>query len=802
MKVMRKFASLISFSLAVTAMLAFAAPAEIEIGEANPATGEVSLRFSPASEALQLYCAKMWADDTAENYTQWRDPIFLMDIPVGTEEVNIVIPKFQAEDKVRFFLADPDLAVVTRPVTVIGGKNANGDFNSAFITGLHPNYNWKYEIIFDVPEFAGNQAWLLCHRDSNHNSNSLIHFNVRPSNDKRIRFGYGKTNSIYSNKTISENVLYQAFINERICVVSNLTEGVQFCVLSGDLSTTDYGQYNLWFGAASGTDGKIWGAGDKCSFARVYSFKAWNGEDELVGDFRPMVTNNITGYFDLVTRKFFQSGETGNRIMEELSPYVASAETQHIDSLVAHLGELVAVSPLVGSGPVECVSESKPFSSVSGPVYGKTAVGIGESVTFSVPAGEFIWANEGRKAAYRVRSAGMRIDTYDKNAGVFIEGTPQGSLRSYTFTRRSMNDGVRVVFLWDAQMIVDAPDGRKAECLHLVEVGVNPETEKTEIGHGLFDTGVHPIPAKTRVFCNLSLCHSNRTPQNNISPCSERRFFGVRDRVASAPDRYSDYVLISREWNAQNKFLGVGMCNYLDGIQYADVKIALGTKEDHRLEIDVNPTFTRVHNFTDGVGYLAELRGYERSSEPLKGTLHIFGQCRTHDQTAPLCVDYNGTRYYSYAIWQDGVSITRDYVPCIDGERKVAFYDRVNGTYIYPIGDKANIVAEFGESTGVNSVYVIGETENGKMASYYDPDGVEPGYYTIATGDSFSFSATKRFVFDHHVVGYRIDTWDDAAGWQKGEVQRSRSVTLNGENTIRRLVWIWRKASGTILYLR
>ena len=141
-------------------------------------------------------------------------------------------------------------------------------------------------------------------------------------------------------------------------------------------------------------------------------------------------------------------------------------------------------------------------------------------------------------------------------------------------------------------------------------------------------------------------------------------------------------------------------------------------------------------------------------------------------------------------------------MPCIDAERKPAFYDCVNGNYIYPTGDKAEIVAEFAASTGTNSVYVTGENGQGEPSAYLDPDGVVPGYYTIALGNSRTFAATERFVFDHRVVGYRIDTWDEAAGWQKGEAQKARSVTLNGENSIRRLVWIWDSATGFVFYLK
>ena len=251
-----------------------------------------------------------------------------------------------------------------------------------------------------------------------------------------------------------------------------------------------------------------------------------------------------------------------------------------------------------------------------------------------------------------------------------------------------------------------------------------------------------------------------------------------------------------------SKFLNVGMCNYLNGTAQSNVQISLGITEAVLLEIDVNPTFTRVYDITAGTSFLAELKDYERSSTPLTGTLHIFGQHRPDDVTAPLCVDYNNTRYYSYMVWTDGVNMSRDYVPCIDANRKPAFYDRVNGNYIYPTGDKAEIVAEFAASTGTNSVYVTGENSQGEPSAYLDPDGAVPGYYTIALGNSRTFAATERFVFDHRVVGYRIDTWDEAAGWQKGEVQKARSVTLNGENTIRRLVWIWDSATGFVFYLK
>ena len=787
---------------ALTAGAVLAAdPGAIEIVAGNFGTGEFTLRVPASEKPLELYWASAWADDTDE-YSQWRAPLFLQDVPAGTTEVTVTVPGFSPDAASRFFLADPANATVTRPVTVIGGKDSSGHFNSAFVTGLHPNYDWKYDLVFDVPEFASDhQAWLLCHRNSNGNNNSLLHFIVRASNDKRVRFGHGSHHSIYSTPTIEAGVKYQAAIDGRVCVVSNLADNVLFDTLTANTSVQNYGEYWFWFGASSGTNGKNYNTDDRCSFARVYSFRAWNGSGELVGDFRPMVTNSVAGYFDIVTRRFFQSGDgvTAGET-HAFTPYIASAETQHVDTLVAHLGALAAVSPVLKAAPVECVSESLPFAIGGIPLYGSRSVDVGDSVTFSVPAESFIWWNESTRTSYRVASTGLRIDTYDANNGEFVIGTPQPGLRSYTFTRNSESDGVRVVCLWDAEMLVDPPDGLRAECLRLVDVATNANG-KTEVGHGPFNTGVHPVPATTRVFADVYLDSNNRTAQNSLSPVSERRFFGCRDESTHGqpPEKWQYNFQLTRE-NVTPPTLRVDMCNYIDGVVSSQ---NLNINNTARFEIDLNPTTVRLYDVLQGVTHLAEMKdtGYERSSKPLIGTLHIFGQQRLSDTTAPLCVDYNNTRYYTYAVWTDGVNLSRDYAPCIDAEGKPAFYDRVARNYIYPIGDKAEFVAEFTGTVGTNSVYVTGENEKGEPAAYLDPGATAPGYYKIAVGDSQTFTATARDVFEARVVGYHVDTWVDGSGWRKGAVQGGRSVTLSGENSIRRVVWIWKRVSGSAIYI-
>ena len=786
------------------------APAAIEVVAGKFDTGEFTLRVPASGVPLELYWAAAWADDT-DDYAQWRDPVFLQDVPAGTTEVTVTVPGFKADAASRFFLADPDNATVTRPVSVIGGKNG-GNFNSAFVTGLHPNYDWKYDLVFDVPEFASDhQAWLLCHRlNSSNSGGSLLHFIVRPSSDKRLRFGYGGTSTIYSPSEISADKTYLATIDRNVFTVSNLNDNVNFCTVSLYASAANYNTgYNLWFGASSGSDGKIYNINDRCSFARVYSFKAWNGSGELVGDFRPMVTNSVAGYFDLVTRRFFQSGDgVPANETHVFTPYVASSETQHIDSLVAHLGELVAVSAALRAGPVECGSESLSFTNGSLPNYGPQPVAIGDSVTFSVPTEEFFWVDTANKVSYRVRSAGLRIDAYDANNGIFVPGTPQPGLRSYTFTRHSVGDGVRVVCLWDAEMLSDPLNGLRVDCLRLVGVATNANG-KTAVGEGPFDTGVHPIPAATRVFFDVGLDSNNRTAQNNLSPCNERRFFGCRDESAHGqnPGKYQYNFQVSRVWpNQSSPSLRVDMCNYMDGLpsSAADQAVYLYINNSEHFVIDVNPTFVRLYNVLNAEEHLAEMKdvAVERSDVPLNGTLHIFGQQRLHDTDAPLCVDYNNTRYYSYTIWANGVDLTRDYVPCLDAAGRPSFYDRVGRNYIYPIGDKAEIVAEIGGNTGTNSVYVTGENEKGEPAAYFDPDATAPGYYKISVGNSQTFTATTRQVYGRKVTGYRVDTWAEGSGWQKGAAQSGRSVTLEGENSIRRVVWSWAKSGGFIIFVR
>ena len=807
---------ILAAAAALTAGAVLAAdPGAIEVVASNFGTGEFTLRVPASEKPLELYWAAAWADDTTADYAQWRDPVFLQDVPAGTTEVTVTVPGFKADVASRFFLADPDNATVTRHEYHVGGQDGSSNYKSAFITGLHPNYDWRYELVFDVTEFKGNQSWLLCHRlNSGNTGGSLLHFIVRASNDKRLRFGYGGTSTIYSPNAISADVKYLATIDRNVFTVSNLNDNVNFCTVSLYASAANYNTgYNLWFGASSGTNGKDYNSGDGCSFARVYSFKAWNGSDELVGDFRPIVTNGVAGYFDLVSRKFFGSGDqslaaSGTAVASGFEPYVASTATQRVDTLVGHLGELVAVSSMLKAGPVECGSESLAFTNGSIPNYGSQSVGVGDSVTFSVPTEEFFWVDTANKVSYRVRSAGLRIDAYDADRGIFVPGTPQPGLRSYTFTRHSVGDGVRVVCLWDAEMLSDPINGLRVDCLRLVGVATNANG-KTAVGEGPFDTGVHPIPAKTRVFFDVGLDSNNRTAQNNLSPCSERRFFGCRDESAHGqnPGKYQYNFQVSRVWpNQSSPSLRVDMCNYLDGLpsSAADQAVYLYINNSEHFVIDVNPTFVRLYNVLNAEEHLAEMKdvAVERSDVPLSGTLHIFGQQRLHDTDAPLCVDYNNTRYYVYTIWTNGVDLTRDYVPCLDAAGRPSFYDRVDRNYIYPIGDKAEFVAEIGGNTGTNSVYVTGENEKGEPAAYFDPDATAPGYYTVAVGNSQTFMATTREVFGKKATGYRVDNWADGSGWQKGAVQGGRSVTLEGEDSIRRVVWMWKRVSGAVFYLR
>ena len=128
---------LIAAAIFCGAFAAQAEPGAIEVVASNFGTGEFTLRVPSSEKPLELYWATAWADDTDE-YSQWRAPVFLSNIPAGTTEVTVTVPGFSPDAASRFFRADPDNAVVTRPVTVIGGKDSSGHFNSAFVTGLHP----------------------------------------------------------------------------------------------------------------------------------------------------------------------------------------------------------------------------------------------------------------------------------------------------------------------------------------------------------------------------------------------------------------------------------------------------------------------------------------------------------------------------------------------------------------------------------------------------------------------------------------------------------------------------------------
>ena len=804
---MKKLIALKSFvvsaALVCGAVAAFASPKNIEVVSRGD-DGSFMLRL-PASEIdLQLYYATSGENDPwVVDASHWRNPHFIQDVTAGTTDLMVTLPPVHAADAVCFFLADPARATVRRVSYLIGGKDDNGKFNSAFLTGLHPDRDWRYEIAFAVPGFQLGQGWLLCHRDGAANKNSRLLLAVRGANgndnDKRMRFGYGDKDNgdnVQTTKQISENVIYQASINGNVCVYSNLTEDVEFERVQAPATTTAYKRFDLCFGAA--VNGRAFAESDGCSFSQVYSFKAWNGNGELMADYRPVVQGSNAGFFDLVTKTLFRSGDG---FAVAFTPYVAAEDDLPVDTLVEHLGELVAVSPEpMLAGDVKCVSESLPFSAAMLPAYGLYNVAEDESITFDLPTEEFVWANEVTKETYRVRSAGLRIDTQDPQTGAWVKGVPHHELTSYTYTRAGDGGGVRVVCLWDAELLMDAPEGLRASCLRLVSVGTGA-SGKTEVGHGLFDTGVHPIPATTRVLMDVSFDTdgSSVSSQNALSPSGSRRFFGVRDQGAhGSGDNKCKYNFQLTRTDASK--IRVDFCNYMDGFGPESDGVTFGILNATRYRFDVNPTYVTCVREGDNVEHIGELKNVSvaRSTEPLNGKLYIFGSERGDDAKAPLCVDYNNTRYYSFAIWQDGVTLTRDYVPCVDSESKPAFYDRVNRNYIYPIGDKAIYEAEFGKELPQCSVRVLGENEKGEMAAYFDPDATQPGFYEIPSGESQAFTATGRKVFGRRVVGYRIDTWTDD-GWVKGSVQSGRSVVLDGEDSVRRLVWIWKKMTGMIL---
>lgn len=416
--------------------VAQATPSEIQVVSDNCETGEFTLRLPAADRELALYSVVANGSDSLAELSQWRNPHFVQTVPAGTTDLSVTIPPVGNHESYRFILADPELATVSRVSCLIGGKDANGKFNSAFLTGLHPNWDWRYEIAFSVPEFGTGQSWLLCHRDSSQNKNSLLLLAVRgangQANDKKLRFGHGSTADKATSGIISEGVVYQASIDGRKCVYTNLTTGFEFERVETDSYVTDYGFYSLCFGAA--VNGNDFAVADGCSFAQVYSFKAWDGSGELVADYRPIVKNSVAGYFDVVTQRFFKSGDGFDS--DVFTPYVASTETLPADTLVEHLGEPVAVS----SEGVLCMSESLPFSVDGLPVYGRSDVAKGSSVTFELPSGEFLWTDAAEGSRYRVRAAGLRIDTCDAQTGAWIKGSPNYKLTSYTYTQTGGDD--------------------------------------------------------------------------------------------------------------------------------------------------------------------------------------------------------------------------------------------------------------------------------------------------------------------------------------------------------------------------
>lgn len=775
-------------AVAATGMVsALADSVEIEIVSADRETGEYTLRLPTAKKDLQLYFVSVKAreGDSALDRGNWRNPRFLQTVPAGTSELTVCVPEEKSRIYGSFFLADPERATVRRVKYLIGGKKDNGAFDSAFLTGLHPNRDWRYEIVFSVPEFSDvNQGWLFCHRDSGSSLHSVIALGVKGtaagSESRRLRFGFGPNThpadvDRQTQNGISAGVVYQASINGPTCVYSNLTEGIEFeTVQAGEYARDFDANFNLGFGGV--VNGSTLGHGE-CSFAQVYSFKVWNGSGELVADYYPVVQDSVAGYFDIVTQKLFKSGD-GVADPSAFLPYIASEETLPVDTLVSHLGEPVAVSPVVvyAGALVLCESESKPFSDGAFPAYGEHLVGEDDSITLEIPANEFLWTDEATMDTYRVRSTGLRVDTIDGKTGGFVKGVPQWGVTSYTYERRASDAApVRVVCLWDAALA--GPEVRLAKCLRLVSVGEG-ENGRTKVDDGPFDTGVHPIPAKTRVVFDYRPSLDDMATQKAKSPVGERRFFGIRD-----VDAQGYLFQICRTGNGDQ--FRVDIC------QESVLKI-----EDNCLyHFDVSGNRTVI---VDEEGNSHEyLPRVAPDPNEMWGTLHIFGQLR-RDSSPQLCVDYDNARYYSYKIWQDGETLTRDYVPCVTPSNTPAFFDRVSQSLIHPRGDKAVYAAEFGEDADVYSVCVTGENNAGESAKYYDPDATPLGLHVVRSGESKTFTATDRKVFGIRVAGYRIDTWTES-GWAKGEVQNGRSVTLTGEASVRRLVWIWKDLRGLII---
>lgn len=742
-----------------TSALADAAAKLTVIPDYNAQTFTVVLPSAPAKD-LDLYCAYP-GDKDQEQISTWHI-VWAAKVPTGETQVTVPASALSLEDVlVRFVLADPD-----RACKEYAYIESNGD--AAIITDVSATAKTCYELDFEFTKLQDDQRWLLCARDSAFSKNSICLAAIKAEENK-LRIGYDMEKEVLVDASmLTTETKYRLAINSEHFLLTTAS-AVPSTLGDWTLDTTPEftSSYRMGLGA-SASNGNL-DAYPSCypAYARYYSFKAWEYDGgELIADYRPLWDRetNKYGFYDVVSRRFYPSNL-------EADFTVDAATERPLDTFVSNLGELVMISDGVMVNPMVYVTSEEGYLEyqLNGlPEYGFCQIDVATGTReFTAPSEEFDYSDG--ENDFTVKVAGYRLDEFDNLTSTYVAGKVNRGKSSVSLSVADVASGVRLVWVWSV-----CPKRESLGFLNLLEADslrlISGDTSAKASGCGYFDTGIHPNPRTTKVEFTAKLPSATNGPGN---------FFGVR----SIDDDAHTFMLNQLENQLRldtivNKMVYYGVNDVIRFVLFNNSVI---------LDNFTQPQFSGV--------YSGEV---ERANMELEDALPIFGQCKNGGQQYLSNIELE---IYSFTVWTNETVLARNYLPCFDLESGCpCFYDTVTGTRCYQnsFADgaaKYDPVFADGKATIDEMVVVTAEP-----AEYMDIDADPYGAYRVAVGESKNFSGSQRMNFGMRVAGYRIDEYDAVQhAWIKGQVQKGKSVTLDGDTSVRRLVWIWQKTGLCII---
>lgn len=168
-------------------------------------------------------------------------------------------------------------------------------------------------------------------------------------------------------------------------------------------------------------------------------------------------------------------------------------------------------------------------------------------------------------------------------------------------------------------------------------------------GSVVFDTGIKPIPSKTRAIITLAPMTVSST---------EKAMFGQRSS-STWGDKYSTYVLLNSSYFR------------MDWIGNGTTKAFIPTKE-HIYQFDCRNASARIN----GSSYSSSVT---KDGAASSYSFYLFAMNDKGKTKAGLA-----QRLYAARIYTDGVNVSANYLPCVDNDGVAALYDTVSGMVCYP----------------------------------------------------------------------------------------------------------------------